>query len=68
LSQEYPGRINTFDEDRCRVRKDFAPLNLAIIRHAVLNILRQRKSRMSLKRMRLKASVNADFRAELLLS
>jgi hypothetical protein len=29
----------TFDEDRCRTRKDDSPLNLAVIRHAGFNIL-----------------------------
>ncbi len=56
----------TFDEDRCRTRKDFSPLNLAIVRHIVFNILKKDKSKLSLKRKRLKASVNPDFRAQLL--
>lgn len=56
----------TFDEDRCRTRKDFSPLNLAVVRHAVLNILKQDQSKLSLKRKRVKASVNPNFRAELL--
>jgi predicted transposase YbfD/YdcC len=29
----------TFDEDRCRTRKDLSPLNLAVIRHTAFNIL-----------------------------
>lgn len=56
----------TFGEDRCRTRKDFAPLNLAVVRHMAFNILKRDKSKLSLKRKRLKASVNPDFRAELL--
>jgi len=56
----------TFDEDRCRTRKDFSPLNLAIVRHVVLNILKQDQSKLSLNRKRVKASVNPTFRAELL--
>jgi predicted transposase YbfD/YdcC len=56
----------TFNEDRCRSRKDFAPLNLAIVRHLVLNILKRDQSKISLKRKRLKASVNQAFRAALL--
>lgn len=56
----------TFDEDRCRTRKDFSPLNLAIVRHIVFNILKRDKSKLSLKRKRLKASVNPSFRTELL--
>jgi predicted transposase YbfD/YdcC len=56
----------TFDEDRCRTRKDFSPLNLAVIRHAVFNILKQDQSKLSMQRKRVKASVNPAFRTELL--
>jgi predicted transposase YbfD/YdcC len=56
----------TFDEDHCRTRKDFSPLNLAVVRHVVFNILKQDQSKLSLKRKRLKASVNTTFRAQLL--
>lgn len=56
----------TFDEDRCRTRKDFSPLNFAVVRHMAFNILKRDDSKLSLKRKRLKASVNADFRARLL--
>ena len=56
----------TFDEDRCRTRKDFSPLNLAIVRHMAFDILKRDQSRLSLKRKRPKASVNPAFRAELL--
>jgi predicted transposase YbfD/YdcC len=56
----------TFNEDKCRVRKDFAPQNLAIIRHMVINILKRDESKISLKRKRLKAALNQEFRASLL--
>lgn len=56
----------SFNEDKCRVRKDFEPQNLAIIRHAVLNILKQDQSKISIKRKRLKALINQDFRTNLL--
>ncbi|MGQ0444615.1 MAG: ISAs1 family transposase, partial [Beijerinckiaceae bacterium] len=56
----------TFDEDRCRSREDFSPLNLAIVRHAVLDILERDGSKMSLKRKRVRAAVNSAFRAEIL--
>jgi predicted transposase YbfD/YdcC len=56
----------TFDEDRCRTRKDFAPLNLAVIRHVAFNMLKRDQAKLSLKRKRLKAAVNPAFRAELL--
>jgi predicted transposase YbfD/YdcC len=56
----------TFNEDKCRVRKDNAPLNLAIIRHMAFNILKRDKSTLSLKRKRLKALMNENFRTNLL--
>lgn len=56
----------SFDEDRCRTRKDFSPLNFAIIRHAALNILKQNQAKLSIKRKRLNAAINPAFRAELL--
>ena len=34
----------TFDEDRCRIRKDNAPENMASLRHIVLNMIKQEKS------------------------
>jgi predicted transposase YbfD/YdcC len=58
----------TFDEDRCRTRNDFSPLNFAVNRHMAFNILKRNDSKLSLKRKRLKASINADFRARLLAS
>jgi predicted transposase YbfD/YdcC len=33
-----------FDEDRCRVRKDHGPENLALLRHIALNLLKQEKT------------------------
>lgn len=43
----------SFGEDQSRIRKDNAPANVAIIRHAALNMIRQiPKKRMSVKRMR----------------
>lgn len=43
----------SFGEDQSRIRKDNAPANVTIIRHAALNMIRQiPKKRMSVKRMR----------------
>ena len=55
----------TFDEDRCRTRKDASPLNFAIIRHAGYNKLKADKTRGSLRRKRLRACIDPTFRSSL---
>lgn len=55
-----------FREDDCRTRKDHSARNLAIIRRAVLNLLRREPSKLSLKRKRLKAAISPAFRAAIL--
>jgi predicted transposase YbfD/YdcC len=46
----------SFGDDQCRIRKDNAPANMAIIRHCALNMIQQTKTkRQSVKRMRKKA-------------
>ena len=55
----------TFNEDRCRTRKDDSPLNLAVIRHAGFNILKADKTRASLRRKRLRACIDPKFRTQL---
>lgn len=57
-----------FREDECRTRKDHSARNLAMIRRAVLNLLRREPSKLSLKRKRLKAAMSPHFRATLLAS
>jgi predicted transposase YbfD/YdcC len=54
-----------FDEDRCKTRKDNSPLGLAIIRHAALNILKADTSKGSLRRKRIRACIDQDFRTNL---
>jgi predicted transposase YbfD/YdcC len=56
----------TFDEDRCRTRKDFSPQNLAMVRRMVLYMIKRDPSKLSLNRKRVKASVNPDFRLQML--
>lgn len=52
----------TFDEDRCRVRKDNAPANMATLRHIVLNMIKQEKSfKGSIKTKRLKAAWENNY-------
>lgn len=55
-----------FREDESRIRKNHSARNLAMIRRAVLNMLRRDPSKRSLKRKRFKALINSDFRAKIL--
>ena len=55
----------TFDEDRCRTRKDASPLNFAVIRHTGYNILGADKTKGSLRRKRLRACIDPVFRTKL---
>lgn len=57
-----------FREDECRTRKDHAAHNLAMIRRAVLNMLRREPTNLSLKRKRLKAAMSPAFRENVLTS
>ena len=51
-----------FHEDDCRVRKDHAPENLALIRHLALNLLRGDSSvKAGIKAKRLKAGWDNNF-------
>jgi predicted transposase YbfD/YdcC len=52
----------TFNEDRCRIRKDHAPENVVALRHVALNLLRQVQSRpISLRQKRLLCSLDENY-------
>jgi len=52
----------TFNEDRCRIRKEHAPENLAALRHVALNLLRQEHSHhISLRQKRLVCSLDEHY-------
>lgn len=56
-----------FDEDDCRIRKDHAPENLALIRHVALNLLRQDTStKAGIKAKRLKAGWDNSYLSSIL--
>jgi len=56
-----------FREDECRIRKDHAPANFAVLRHMALNLLRQENSkRRSIKTKRLRAGWDMDYLGEIL--
>lgn len=57
-----------FMEDTCRVRKDFAPENLAVVRHIALNLLAQETSlKLGIKNKRLRAGWDEDYLLKILL-
>ena len=52
----------TFNEDRCRIRKDYAPENVAAVRHITLNLLRQEHTRhISLRQKRLLCGLDEHY-------
>jgi predicted transposase YbfD/YdcC len=52
----------TFDEDKCRVRKDNAPLNLAMLRKACLSLLKQNTTlKDSLRGKRYRAALDENI-------
>jgi len=56
-----------FREDECRIRKDHAPANFAVLRHIALNLLRQENSkRRSIKTKRLRAGWDMDYLGKIL--
>ena len=57
----------TFGEDACRARKGHAPENLSTLRKLALQILRQRKDKLSLKKRRVKAAYDVEYLKKLLL-
>ena len=57
----------TFNEDKCRVRKDHGPENVNILRHIVLNLLKQEKSfKGSIQTKRLKAAWENSYMLKIL--
>jgi predicted transposase YbfD/YdcC len=56
-----------FGEDRNRTRTDHAPENVALIRRTALNPVRQNGNpKESIRRRRLRASMNDNYRWQLL--
>ncbi len=52
----------TFREDVSRIRKNHAPENMAVVRHMALNMLQKENSKKrSIKKKRLRASLDKDF-------
>jgi len=56
-----------FDEDACRIRRDNAPANWAILRHTALNLLRKHPSKAGVKAKQKKVGWDTDFLLELIV-
>ena len=52
----------TFNEDRCRIRKEYAPEHVVAVRHIALNLLRQEHShQISLRQKRLLCGLDEHY-------
>jgi predicted transposase YbfD/YdcC len=52
----------TFNEDRSRIRKEYAPENMAAVRHVALNLLRQEQTQhISLRQKRLLCGLDEHY-------
>ena len=56
----------TFREDDSRIRTGNAPACMSTFRHICLNLLQKESSKLSIKKKKLKASWNDDFRSKVL--
>jgi predicted transposase YbfD/YdcC len=63
IEQKLHGSLEvTFNEDRCRIRKEHAPENVVSLRHIALNLLRQESARhISLRQQRLLCSLDEHY-------
>lgn len=58
-----------FREDACRIWTGYAPENLSLVRHVVLNLLRQERSaKGGIKAKRLRAGWDNDYLSSILVS
>ena len=58
----------TFNEDQSRIRRGDGAQNFAVLRQFALNLLKQEKSKSSIRRKRFRASLCDDFRFQVLVS
>jgi predicted transposase YbfD/YdcC len=56
------------DEDACRIRRDNAPANWAILRHTALNLLRKHSGKMGVKAKQKKAGWDETFLLEVIVA
>ena len=58
----------TFREDASRIRRGNAPHNLGVIRHVAMNLLKREPSKISVRKKRIRAALNDDFRHNILMT
>jgi len=58
----------TFREDSCRIRKHNAPVNMNILRKIALQIVKRYNDKSSMKKRRFRASLNANYLTQLLIT
>ncbi len=57
----------TFGEDDCRIRKDNAPQNFAVLRHIAINFLgREKSSKLGVKNKQFRAAMDNDYLTKVL--
>ena len=56
----------SFHEDACRIRRDFAPQNMALLRHLALNLLSKGSSKRGIAARRKKAAWDQTYLIKLL--
>jgi len=57
-----------FREDDSRIRKGYGPENFNVVRQIALNLLKQEKSKISIKKKRFKAALNDKFRESIIFA
>lgn len=57
----------TFREDASRIRRGNAPHNLGVIRHVAVNLLKREATKVSMRKKRIRAALNDDFRDNVLM-
>lgn len=58
----------TFREDSCRIRQDHGAQNLSLIRRIALNILQKNDAKLPIKRRKVKALIDSNYRTKLIIS
>ena len=57
----------TFREDESRIRRGNAPHNFGVIRHVAMNLLKSEDSKISIRKKRIRAGFNDDYRSKVLM-